>query len=176
MSPEANLMAKNRPMTSQLSYGHPILNLYSIPLDVTSQTEAINDFHGERSTKLYLVPTSHGESYDPDFAPNPSPLSELPNLERWTLIYIVSALEIIAGRRSPQQLARSTHRFTFNTLLHKVGTFKEVPKIKKFHRHQPIEGVIEIAVTLAFKERVRVLVARFEGVDRKWLCTEFEVL
>jgi len=45
------------------------------------------------SNKLYLVPTSHGETYDPDFAPNPSPLSDLPNLERWTLTYVVSVLE-----------------------------------------------------------------------------------
>jgi hypothetical protein len=92
-------------------------------------------------------------------------------LERWTLTYVVSALEILAGRRSPQQLARSTHRFTFNSLLHRVGSIKEVPKI-----NQPIEGVIEVNVTLVFKERVRALVARFEGVDRKWLCTEIELL
>jgi len=126
--------------------------------------------------KLYLVPTSHGESYDPDFAPNPSPLSELPNIERWTLMYVVSAIEALSGRRSIQQIARSTHRFTYNSLLQKIGTLNEVPKIRKFHRHQPIEGVIEITVTLVFKERVRVLAARFEGVDRKWLCTEFEIL
>lgn len=91
-------------------------------------------------------------------------------------MYVVSALEILAGRRSAQQVARSTHRFTYNNLLNKIGSFREVPKIRKFHRHQPIEGVIEITVTLVFKERIRVLAARFEGVDKKWLCTEFEVL
>jgi hypothetical protein len=91
-------------------------------------------------------------------------------------MYIVSALEILAGRRSPQQVARSTHRFTYNTILQKVGTLTELPKIKKFHRHQPIEGVIEVTVTLTFKDRVRALVARFEGVDRKWLCTELDLL
>ena len=126
--------------------------------------------------KLYLVPTSHGESYDPDFAPNPSPLNELPNIERWTLTYVVSILEILAGRRSIQQVARSTHRFTYNSLMKKIGILKEVPKIRKFHRHQPIEGVVEVTVTLVFSERVRVLAARFEGVDRKWLCTEVEIL
>ena len=128
------------------------------------------------SNKLYLVPTSHGETYDPDFAPNPSPLSDLTNLERWTLTYVVSVLEVMAGRRSPQQVARSTHRFTYNTLLKRVGSVSEVPKIRKIHRNQPIEGVIEVTVTLAFKERVRAMVARFEGVDRKWLCTELEIL
>jgi len=155
---------------------HPMLELFS-HLSLYAQNESRNTALSARNPhKLYLVPTSHGESYDPDFAPNPSPLSELPNIERWTLMYVVSAIEALSGRRSIQQIARSTHRFTYNSLLQKVGTLKEVPKIRKFHRHQPIEGVIEITVTLVFKERVRVLAARFEGVDRKWLCTEFEIL
>lgn len=161
-------------MKSQLFFEHPTLNLYARPFfDESAYASKSSERSGK---KLYLVPTSHGESYDPEFAPNPSPLSELPNIERWTLMYVVSVLEILAGRRSAQQVARSTHRFTYNNLLNKIGLFKEVPKIRKFHRHQPIEGVIEITVTLVFKERIRVLAARFEGVDRKWLCTEFDVL
>ena len=149
---------------------HPMLDLFNHPSRVELMEKEV------AIKKLYLVPTSHGESYDPDFAPNPSPLSELPNLERWTLMYIVSTLEILAGRRSPQQVARSTHRFTYNSIVQKVGLLNEIPKIRKIHRHQPIEGVIEVTVTLAFKSRVRALVARFEGVDRKWLCTELELL
>ncbi len=166
---------KNRAMNSHISLVHPRLNLYPQP-EFTDNICLSKEPSSARTQKLYLVPTSHGESYDPDFAPNPSPLSELPNIERWTLMYVVSVLEILAGRRSAQQVARSTHRFTYNNLLNKIGSFKEVPKIRKFHRHQPIEGVIEITVTLVFKERIRVLAARFEGVDKKWLCTEFEVL
>jgi len=173
---DTTIVTKNRAMNNQLFQDQPTLNLYQQFNVDELEAHHHNTSHDARPRKLYLVPTSHGESYDPDFAPNPSPLSELPNLERWTLIYVVSVLEILAGRRSPQQVARSTHRFIYNTLLHKVGTFNEVPKIRKFHRHQPIEGVIEITVTLVFKERIRVLAARFEGVDRKWLCTEFDVL
>lgn len=155
---------------------HPMLDLFSQKVlypysEIRNSATPAHNPH-----KLYLVPTSHGESFDPDFAPNPSPLSELPNLEKWTLTYIVSALEILAGRRSPQQLARSTHRFTYNSLLRRIGTATEVPKIRKIHRNQPIEGVIEVNVTVVFKDRVRALIARFEGVDRKWLCTEFEIL
>ena len=152
-----------------------MLNLYA-PSPHEIQIGATENEATVKPHKLYLVPTSHGESYDPDFAPNPSPLTELPNIERWTLTYVVSVLEILAGRRSVQQIARSTHRFTYNSLLKKIGNVKEVPKIRRFHRHQPIEGVIEVAVTLVFSERVRVLAARFEGVDRKWLCTEIEIL
>ena len=155
---------------------HPMLDLFTKEslFSIRESQDSDKDLVGGK--KLYLVPTSHGESYDPDFAPNPSPLSELPNIERWTLTYVVSALEILAGKRSPQQLARSTHRFTYNSLLRRIGSTTEVPKIRRVHRNEPIEGVIEVNVTLVFKERVRALVARFEGVDRKWLCTELEIL
>lgn len=172
---ELTLFLQNPPMNDALHTFQPMLNLYApSPRDIQHDVE--NEDTKAKPTKLFLVPTSHGESYDPDFAPNPSPLTELPNIERWTLTYVVSVLEILAGRRSVQQIARSTHRFTYNTLLKKIGNTKEVPKIRKFHRHQPIEGVVEVAVTLVFSERVRVLAARFEGVDRKWLCTEIEIL
>ena len=147
---------------------HPTLQYF-----INSQNE-IGTYH--RSNKLYLVPTTHGESYDPDFAPNPTPIAELPNLERWTLTYVVSAIEIMAGRRPVQQLARSTHRFTYNSLLRNIGSVSELPKIKRIHRNQPIEGVVELTAILSFKERVRALIARFEGVDKKWLCTELELL
>ncbi len=155
---------------------HPMLDLFTKESLFSIRESKVSEKELIGGQKLYLVPTSHGESYDPDFAPNPSPLSELPNIERWTLTYVVSALEILAGKRSPQQLARSTHRFTYNSILRRIGSTTEVPKIRRVHRNQPIEGVIEVNVTLVFKERVRALVARFEGVDRKWLCTEFEIL
>ena len=128
------------------------------------------------SSKLYLVPTTHGENFDPEFSPSPSRLSELPDGERWTQAYIVSVVEILSGRRPVSQVSRTTHRFIYNNLLKHVGSLSELPRIKKIHRCEPIDGVIETTVTLSFKNRVRVLVARFEGVDKKWLCTEFELL
>ncbi|MEY3710428.1 MAG: hypothetical protein RLZZ79_6 [Actinomycetota bacterium] len=130
----------------------------------------------ERGSKLYLVPTTHGEVFDPDFAPEPSPLSDLPEIERWTVTYLITSLEILAKRRPIQQIARSTHRFTYNSISSRIGSIRELPRIRSIHRNQPIEGVIEMTTLLNFKERTRALVMRFEGVDRKWLCTEFELL
>ena len=65
----------------------PMLHLYS-PLSERSRQSEQGDGSVIKPRKLYLVPTSHGETYDPDFAPNPSPLTELPNIERWTLTYV----------------------------------------------------------------------------------------
>ena len=130
----------------------------------------------ERSNRLFLVPTTHGEVFDPEFAPEPSPLSELPEIERWTQFYLISTIEILAGRRPLHQIARNTHRFIYNSIARQIGSIRELPRIKSIHRHQPIEGVIEMTSVLVFKSRVRALVVRFEGVDRRWLCTEFELL
>lgn len=41
---------------------------------------------------------------------------------------------------------------------------------------QPIEGVLEVTVTLKIKNRVRSLILRFEGVDKKWICTELDLI
>lgn len=127
-------------------------------------------------SKLYLVPTTHGESFDPDFSPIPASPEELPDGDRWTQAYIISAIEILAGRRPAIQISRNTHRFIYNNLSKRAGSLSELPKIRKIHRSHPIEGVIEVTTTLVFKNRVRALVARFEGVDRKWLCTEFDLI
>jgi hypothetical protein len=91
-------------------------------------------------------------------------------------MYVVSVIEVMAGRRPIQQVARSTHRFTYNSLLREIGSINEVPKIRRIIRNQPIEGVVELTAILVFKNRVRALIARFEGVDKKWLCTELELL
>jgi hypothetical protein len=50
------------------------------------------------------------------------------------------------------------------------------PKIRKIYISQPIEGVAETTVTLRIGERVRSLILRFEGVDKRWLCTELVLL
>ncbi|NCU82510.1 MAG: hypothetical protein EBV67_02100 [Actinobacteria bacterium] len=171
MRNEAEINVKRLELSDYELFNHPALELFeprsfdSNPLSGRSASQSSN--------KLYLIPTSHGENYEADFAPTPSNLSELPNVTRWTLTYLITALEILAARRPASQVARTTHRYTYNSLIAQVGSLKEVPKIKSIRRSQPIPGVVELSATLIFKERIRALVARFEGVDHKWLCTEY---
>jgi hypothetical protein len=174
MKSEVEINEKSLDLNDYNLLNHPALelfeqgNFYSTPLFGRKESQVRN--------KLYLIPTSHGESYEADFAPTASSLSELPNATRWTLTYLITALEIMATRRPASQVARTTHRYTYNCLLAQVGSLKEVPKIKSIRRSQPIVGVIELSATLIFKERIRALVARFEGVDHKWLCTELSLI
>jgi hypothetical protein len=58
----------------------------------------------------------------------------------------------------------------------KPVAIKVAPKIRKIYISEPIEGVAETTVTLRIGERVRSLILRFEGVDKRWLCTELVLL
>lgn len=137
--------------------------------------------YSEPSTirKLFLVPTPQnldGEDVDTEYLPKPSPLSELPPLKETVSRYVLGVVEIWGGRRQPMQLARASHRQVFSKILTMAGNQREIPKIRRIYISEPIEGVAETTVTIRINERVRSLVLRFEGVDKRWLCTELHLL
>jgi hypothetical protein len=129
--------------------------------------------------KLFLIPKpTEGSDYpdDQDSSRKPSYRSELPPLQETITRYILGVVEIWGGRRQPMQLARLSHRSVYATLLNMAGEKREIPKIRKVYISEPIEGVAETTVTLRFNERVRSLVMRFEGADKRWLCTELALV
>jgi hypothetical protein len=142
--------------------GHPVLDLFRSPVPAEVPQKA----------KLYLVPTSYGDEYDPDFAPMPTSASELPEISSWALKYGVSALEIWAGKRPAAQLARWSHGNIFAKLVADTGSVKVIGRIRKLHINQPLDGIAESVLTVRYGDRLRSLVMRFEGIDQKWLCTE----
>ena len=150
---------------------HPVLDLFreNIP------TEEIDPPTKQRA-KLYLVPTTFGEEYEPGFEPTPTSSSDLPELHTWTMKFAVSVLEIWAGRRQPAQLISRFHRHTYTELLKGVGSQREVGRIRTIHQNEPLDGICESTVTVRFGQRLRAMVIRFEGVDEKWLCTELKLL
>lgn len=157
--------------------------MYSIPqnkdevvAEIFPFYSPLDDFVEERPEKLYLIPTTHGENYDPDFSPQPSSSTDLPEPERWTRAYVIRTLEILGKRRPLLQIARNTHRHTYNEIASRIGTITEIPKMKRIHQSYPIDGVIEVVVILSLPKRSRALALRFEGVDGRWLCTEFDLL
>ena len=158
----------------QQGWHEPVLDLFTQPITFPPTPPKI--------PKLYLVPTPdnlEGEETDPAFARRPSPLNELPKLGEWTEIYIVSVLEIFNGKRPIQQIARWTHRQTYQRILTELKNsrlWKPRPKIRKIYISQPLEGIAEVTVTLRFEERVRAMFLRFEGVEQRWICTQLELI
>ena len=131
-------------------------------------------------TKLYLVPTidtEFGNEWShPKFSSAPSNLTDLPNINEWSESFIITIIEIWSGRRGVMQLANNCHWSVINKLIKPGKDLDNTCRIRKIYLNQPIEGVIEAAVTLRIKERVRSLILRFEGVDKRWVCTELNLL
>ena len=143
-------------------------------------TQHITEIVPTKTTKLYLIPTPDSEFgpewFHPKFSPMPSPLSELPDSYAWSKSFVIAVLEVWAGRRSVMQLAKNSHRSVISKILSQGKTLSEVCQIRRIYINQPIEGVIETTVTLSIKNRVRSLILRFEGIDKKWICTELLLL
>jgi hypothetical protein len=131
-------------------------------------------------TKLYLVPTidtEFGNEWShPKFSSIPSNLTDLPDINEWSESFIITIIEIWSGRRGVMQLANNCHRSVINKLIKQGKELDNSCRIRKIYLNQPIEGVIEATVTLRIKERVRSLILRFEGVDKRWVCTELNLL
>ena len=143
-------------------------------------TQQITEIVPTKTAKLYLIPTPDSEFgpewFHPKFSPMPSPLSELPDSYIWSKSFVIAVLEVWAGRRSVMQLARNSHRSVLSKITSQGKTLSEACQIRRIYINQPIEGVIETTVTLSIKNRVRSLILRFEGIDKKWICTELRLL
>jgi hypothetical protein len=147
-------------------WAHPVLDIFAPP----------QQFFQPQKAKLYLVPSTFGEDLDADEMPIPTSASELPDLNAWTMKFIVSVLEIWAGRRQPAQLIRSCHRVIYMELLRTTGSQREIGRIRNIHRSEPLDGICESTITVRFGKRLRAVVLRFEGVDGRWLCTALKLI
>ncbi|MEY4657617.1 MAG: hypothetical protein RL466_430 [Actinomycetota bacterium] len=147
-------------------WSHPVLDIFTPPA---------REIPAQRA-KLFLVPSTFGEDLEPDEMPIPTSAADLPELHAWTMKFIVSVVEIWAGRRQPAQLIRWCHRVIYMDLLKSAGTQKEIGKIRSIHQSEPFDGICESTVVIRFGERFRSAVIRFEGVDGRWLCTALHLL
>ena len=147
-------------------WSHPTLNLYPDCFEERKPQEAM----------LFTTPSTFGEIFDEDDRPIPTSSSELPDIHLWTMSFATNLLEIIAGRRTPAQLANRCHRVIFLRLTSLAGTADEIGRIRKIHQEAPLDGICESVVTVRFGERVRALAIRAEGIDGRWLCTALRLL
>lgn len=154
------------PIIHSQFWNHPVLDLFPAPVVEVIAQKAM----------LFTTPSCFGENYDPDFAPQPTSASELPELHTWTLKFVVSVLEIWAGKRQPAQLSHWCHQKIYNELIRNVGSQKEVGRVRALHQSEPLDGICESTVTVRYGGRLRSLVIRFEGIDKRWLCTALTLL
>ncbi len=147
-------------------YLHPVLEMFRPAASIVAP----------RKPKLYLVPSTFGEEYDSEFAPEPTSAADLPDITELTNRFIHNVVEIWAGRRSVNQVQSMCHYRVFNELQRKAGWQKEIGRIRKSRITEPLDGICEATVTIRYGERLRVAAIRFEGQDQRWLCTSLTLI
>lgn len=147
-------------------YLHPVLEMFRPAASIVAP----------RKPKLYLVPSTFGEEYDAEFAPEPTSAADLPDITELTNRFIHNVVEIWAGRRSVNQVQSMCHYRVFNELQRKAGWQKEIGRIRKSRITEPLDGICEATVTIRYGERLRVAALRFEGQDQRWLCTSLTLI
>lgn len=122
------------------------------------------------------------------FAPQPTSSSQLPDPAPLIEGLTRGVLEVLAGVREVDQLARWLAEDAFRKLVTRanlsararsaraVAPARPVFEILSVRHSSPADGVIEAVVVVAGPGRSRAVAMRLEGLDRRWRATSLAVL
>jgi len=123
-----------------------------------------------------------------DFAPQPTPTAELPDPTPLLESLTRGVLEVLAGVRETDQLARWFTEDAFRVLIARanlsararsargVAPTRPVYRILSTRASSPADGVVEATVIVESPGRTRAVAIRLEGMDRRWRATTLAVL
>lgn len=122
------------------------------------------------------------------FAPQPTSTSDLPDPAPLIEGLTRGVLEVLAGVREVDQLARWLAEDAFRKLVIRanlsararsaraVAPARPVFEILTVRHSSPADGVVEAVVIVAGPGRSRAVAMRLEGLDRRWRATSLAVL
>jgi Family of unknown function (DUF6459) len=125
---------------------------------------------------------------DPYFDPQPTPSSNLPDPVPLVTNLARCVVEILAGAREIEQIARWVTDDVYRHLLKRVvlaararsarGTTTARPTfaVGSIRLTEPRDGVVEAVVIMHGRVRSRAVALRLEGLDRRWRATAVHVL
>ncbi len=122
------------------------------------------------------------------FAPQPTPAAALPDPQPLLRSLTQGVLEVLAGVREVDQLARWFSEDAYLKLVTRAnlasrarsarGASPQRPvfELRSLHQSAPADGVIEAVLVVAGPGRTRAVAIRLEGLDRRWRATSLAVL
>lgn len=122
------------------------------------------------------------------FAPQRAANADLPPPDPLLRNLAIGVLEVLAGVREVDQLARWLGEDAFRALVTRANlsararSARGVPAVRPTHRiltirhSSPADGVIESVVIVAGPARTRALAMRLEGWDSRWRATSLSLL
>jgi hypothetical protein len=122
----------------------------------------------------------------PNRAPVPPPSSNGgAELDRFAERFAHVLVEVMAGNRGPQQLARWSSEQVYQQLLHRCAAISRVGPASSRRRALPVQlrrvrvfcpqpDVAEISIVAKHGHRFRAIAARIEHTGKRWSCTAIQ--
>jgi len=122
------------------------------------------------------------------FAPQPTPRAELPDPLPLLRGITQGVLEVLAGVREVDQLARWFNEDAYRSLVTRanlsararsargVAAARPSFEIRSVRTSEPADGVVEAVVVVAGPGRTRAVAVRLEGFDRRWRAASLAIL
>ncbi|WP_156762203.1 Rv3235 family protein [Microbacterium karelineae] len=122
------------------------------------------------------------------FAPQRTRSEQLPNPTPLVATLAGGALEVIAGVREVDQLARWLAEEPYNTLVVRANLAARARSARSQTARQPVyhlrrilcaspaDGVVEATAIVATPARTRAVAMRLEGVDGRWRAASLAIL
>ncbi len=122
------------------------------------------------------------------FAPQPTRAADLPDPEPLLRSLTQGALEVLAGVREVDQLARWFSEDAFRALVTRanlsararsargVAPARPSFRILSIRHSAPADGVVEAVIVVVGPGRTRAVAMRLEGLDGRWRASSLAVL
>ncbi|MCH6231305.1 Rv3235 family protein [Microbacterium sp. CFH 31415] len=139
------------------------------------------------SARVFRVPGGAVELSE-FFAPQRTPSTALPEPEPFLRNITRGVLEVLAGVREVDQLARWLTEEPYRKLVTRsnlaararsargVPAMRPVHAILSVHHSSPADGVVESVVIVQGPARTRAVALRLEGMDGRWRATSLALL
>jgi len=133
-------------------------------------------------------PSSRSAQLSEYFAPQRTPSIELPPPEPFLHNLALGVLEVFAGVREVEQLARWLTEVAYRKLVVRTNLAtrarnargmvarRPVHTVMSVHESSPADGIVEAVVVVRGPARTRALAVRLEGRDGRWRATSLALL
>lgn len=122
------------------------------------------------------------------FAPQRTPSADLPDPNHFLENLTRGVLEVFAGVREVDQLARWLTEDAYRSLMIRanlatrarsargVPAMRPVHTLMSVHTFAPADSIVEAVVIVKGPARTRAIAVRLEGMDRRWRATSLALL
>lgn len=121
-------------------------------------------------------------AHDPEFGPQKTSTTALPDAEKWSHRMVLGLLETLAGMRSPTQLERwislelrERVRRTHATSVRRGARPTHPTRVLRLRVCDDVDGVAEVSAVVHDRGRIRAVALRLVGCDGRWILTELAV-